>query len=300
MNLAYIFREGFRGLRRNLTMSIALIITTAITLALLGTAVLIGQMTEDTKQIYLDRVEVMVQFDEAVSAGDQDCSSAECSSVRSQLEASDDVEAVRFRSRQESYERFVEIFRESDPTLVQETTPDALPAALHVRLADPTDISPLDPIAQMPGVVRVVDQTDDVSAATDNLDSLRTAATILALVQLIAATFLVANMVLLSAHSRRVETSIMRIVGANRRMSQGPFVVEAVLATALGAALGTLGMVVGNRFVVTPALSGLYDSGLLARVSETDVWQVMPLLGLGGVILSGVIAWATLRLYVRK
>ena len=102
MNLAYIFREGFRGLRRNLTMSIALIITTAITLALLGTAVLIGQMTEDTKQIYLDRVEVMVQFDEAISAGDSDCSSAECSSVRSELEASDDVESVRFRSREDS------------------------------------------------------------------------------------------------------------------------------------------------------------------------------------------------------
>lgn len=300
MNLAYIFREGFRGLRRNLTMTIALIITTAITLALLGTAVLIGQMTEDTKQIYLDRVEVMVQFDEAISAGDTDCSSPECSSVRSQLESSDDVESVRFRSRQESYERFVEIFRESDPTLVQETTPDALPAALHVRLADPTDISPLDAVAHMPGVVRVVDQTDDVSAATDNLDSIRNAATILAVVQLIATIFLVANMVILSAHSRRDETSIMRIVGAHRRMTQGPFAVEAMLAALIGAVLGTVGMVLGNRFVVAPALSGVYDSGLLARVSDADVWRVMPLLGLGGVVLAGAVAWITLRVYVRK
>lgn len=300
MNVTYILREGLRGLRRNLTMSVALIITTTITLALLATAVLMGQMADETKQIYLDRVEVMIQFDEGISAQDTDCSSEECSAVRAEVEANPEVESVRFRSREESYQRFVEIFRESDPTLVQETRPDALPAALHVRLSDPTDISPLEATTAMPGVVRVVDQTDDVSAATDNLDSMRNAATILAVVQLIGAVLLVANMVILSAHSRREETGIMRIVGANRRMTDGPFAVEAMLATLVGALTATFVVVMGNRFVVEPALSGVYDAGLLARVSDTDIWRVMPPLGLGAVLLSGLIAWLTLWIYVRK
>lgn len=300
MNYGYILREGWRGLRRNLTMTIALIITTAITLALLGAAVLVSRMTAETKQIYLDRVEVMVQFDENVSASDADCSSTECADVRRDLESTDGVESVRFRSREQSYERFVEIFQDSDPTLVQETSPDALPAALHVRLTDPTDISPIAHVAEFPGVVRVVDQSDDVSGATDNLDSIRGATIVLAVVQLIGTILLLANMVILSAHSRREEVAVMRIVGARRSMSQGPFAVEAMLATLGGAVLATVGMLLGNRLVVGPALAGVFDSGLLARVSTADVWQVMPLIGLAGVVLSGVVAWVTLRVYVRK
>lgn len=296
----FILREGVRGLARNLTMTIALVITTALSLALLGTGVLVGKMTTDTKEIYLDRVEVMIQFDENVSGSDTDCSSPECSDVRTQLEASDDVEAVTFRSREESYERFVEIFGDSDPVLVEETSPDALPAALHVRLTDPTDISPIESVEGMPGVERIVDQTEDVRGATGNLDAIRNATFILAAVQLIAAVMLIANMVVLSAYNRREETGIMRIVGASRMMTNGPFALEAVLATAIGAVLGTVGMLVGNQFVVGPALKGLYDSRLIARITNTDIATVMPLIGLGGIVLAGVVAVATLRIYVRK
>ena len=64
MRLGYVLREAFRGLGRNLTMTIALVITTAISVGLLVAGVLVTQMTEDTKDIYLEKVEVMVQLDE--------------------------------------------------------------------------------------------------------------------------------------------------------------------------------------------------------------------------------------------
>lgn len=296
----FILREGVRGLGRNLTMTVALVITTALSLALLGTGVLVGKMTADTKDIYLDRVEVMIQFDDEISSSDPDCSSPECSDVVDHLESQDGVDNVTFRSRDESYERFVEIFGDSDPLLVEETSPDALPAALHVRLTDPTDITPIEPVEGMPGVERIVDQTEDVRGATDNLDAIRNATLILAVVQLIAAVMLIANMVVLSAYNRREETGIMRIVGASRIMTNAPFALEAVLATAIGAVLGTVGMLLGNQFVVGPALKGLYDSRLIARITNADIATVMPLIGVGGVILAGVVAAATLRIYVRK
>ncbi|AWB82390.1 cell division protein FtsX [Corynebacterium yudongzhengii] len=298
--MPFILREGFRGLRRNLTMTIALIITTALSLALLGTGLLVGKMTSDTKDIYLEQVQVLVQFDENISATDGECSSPECSELRTELEGTDGVESVEFRSREESYQRFVELFAESDPVLVEETTPEALPAALHVRLSDPTDISPLDGVGERPGVERVVDQTEDVRGATQHLDSIRNATLILALVQLVAAAFLIANMVTLSAHHRREETAIMRVVGASRMMTNGPFVLEAVVATAIGAVAGTVGMLIGNSVVVAPALRGLYDARLLARITAGDILLYMPFVGLGGLVLAGVVAAVTLRLYVRK
>ena len=139
MRLAFVFREGLRGLGQNITMTIALVITTAISLALLSTGFLVTGMTERTKEIYLDRVEVMVELDEDISASDKDCSSAKCSEVHKLLEESSGVESVTYRNREQSYQRFMELFQDSDPLLAQETSKDALPAVLHVRLKDPLD-----------------------------------------------------------------------------------------------------------------------------------------------------------------
>lgn len=293
-------REAFRGLGRNITMTIALIITTAISLALLATGFLVTKMTEDTKQIYLDRVEVMVQFDEETSAKDKDCSSEACREVRQLLEQSDGVESVNFRSREQSYERFVEVFGETDKQLVASTSPDALPAALHIRLTDPLDTKPLDPIRELPQVEAVVDQGDDLRGATDNLDSVRNATFLVAGIQAIAAIFLIANMVQIAAFNRRHEISIMRMVGASRWYTQMPFVLEALVATIVGAILAGVGLFLGKEFVVDKALRGVYESRLIAPITNNDIWVVLPVVGVIGVLFAALTAQVTLRAYVRK
>lgn len=300
MKQGFVFREAFRGLGRNITMTIALVITTAISLALLATGFLVTNMTERTKEIYLDRVEVMVQFDEEVSANDQDCSSKACQEVRDKLESNDGVESVTFRSREQSYERFVEVFQETDPLLVQETSRDALPAALHVRLKDPLDTEPLDAVKDMSQVDTIVNQVDDLRGATDNLDSIRNATFLFAAVQAIAAIFLIVNMVQIAAFNRREEISIMRMVGASRWYTQAPFVLEAVIATLIGAALSGLALFGGKAWVIDKALKGLYESQLIAPVSSADIWTVLPVVALVGVIFAALTAQVTLRWYVRK
>ncbi len=300
MKLGFVFREALRGLGRNITMTIALVITTAISLALLATGFLVTQMTEDTKDIYLDRVEVMIQFDEEVSATDPDCSSEACLEVRNLVEGADGVDSVIYRSREQSYERFLEVFQDTDPQLAAETSPDALPAALHVRLSDPLDQSPLEPVRDLPQVDTIVDQVDDLRGATDNLDAVRNATFLVAAVQAIAAIFLIANMVQIAAFSRREEMAIMRMVGASRWYTQAPFVLEAIFATLIGAVLATAGLFLGKEFVIDKALRGLYDSQLIAPVTTNDIWLVAPIVAIVGVIFSGITAQIALRSYVRK
>ena len=300
MKLGFVLREAFRGLGRNFTMTIALVITTAISLALLATGFLVTKMTEDTKDIYLDRVEVMIQLVEDISANDDDCSSEACREVRELLDGADGVDSVTFRSREQSFERFVEVFGETDPQLVAETSPDALPAALHVRLTDPLDQAPLEPVRDLPQVDTIVDQVDDLRGATDNLDAVRNATFLVAGVQAIAAIFLIANMVQIAAFSRRDEISIMRMVGASRWYTQAPFVLEAVLATIIGALLATAGLFLGKEFVIDKALRGLYDSQLIAPVTTADIWLVVPVVALIGIVFAGLTAQVALRSYVRK
>lgn len=300
MKTRFILREAFAGLTRNATMTIAMIITTAISLALLATGVLVTTMTEKTKDIYLDRVEVMVQFTEDVSSTDTNCSSDACKEVEQKLEASPDVESVTFRSREQSYERFKELFKDSDPRLVAETSADALPAALHVRLKDPLNTAPLDAVRDLPQVSDVVDQVDDLRGATNNLNAIRNATFIVAFVQAVAAVFLIMNMVQIAAYSRRQEISIMRMVGASRWFTQAPFVVEAVVASLIGSVVAVAGLVGAKVWVLDPALRSLYDARLIARITLNDIGLVTPIIVIVGAVIAAVTAQATLRWYVRK
>ena len=300
MNWGFIVREGLRGLGRNITMTIALIITTALSLVLVGAGIMISQATAETKDLYLDRVEVMVELDEAISSSDKDCSSAECREVRDTLQGDDRVEQVTFRSREQSYERFVELFQDTEPELVRETSPDALPAALHVRLKDPADTAPIDAIRDMPQVAVVTDQADTVRQAAHTMDTFRNVAFLVAAAQAVAAVFLIANMGQLAAFNRREQIGIMRMVGASRWFTQAPFVLEAVVSVLIGGVVGTIVAWASKRFLVDPMLGDLYASQLVARVPDSAVWTVMPLVTLAAVVLGGLAAQVALRSYVRK
>ncbi|MDU6014363.1 FtsX-like permease family protein, partial [Corynebacterium sp.] len=139
-----------------------------------------------------------------------------------------------------------------------------------------------------------------VRDAASNLDAIRNATFVLAIVMSVAAIFLVANMVQIAAFHRTRETEIMRMVGASRWMTQAPFVMEAVLASLIGVLLGGAGIFLGKSQVVDPSLQGLYESQLLAPMKSGDLWIALPLVGLLALVVTAVTAHITLRSYVRK
>lgn len=299
MNLGFVFREAFKGLGRNITMTIAMVITTAISVALVVAGVLVTQMTNDTKDIYLERVEVMVQLNEDISANDPECKDSACAGLRKKLESDEDIESVGYRNRADSYQRFVELFKDTDPVMVEETSPDALPAAFHVRLKDPTDTAPIDAIASDPAVSDIIDQQEEVRSAAGNLDAIRNATFVLAAVMALAAVMLIANMVQIAAYQRQRETAIMRIVGASRWVTHAPFIMEAVLGAVGGVVLAGVGVIVGKNTVIDPALKDLYHNQLLAPVTAGDVWTALPIVGLVAILCAAMTAQVTMRAYVR-
>ncbi|KGF18568.1 permease-like cell division protein FtsX [Corynebacterium freneyi] len=300
MKTRFVLGEALSGLTKNITMTVAMIITTAISLALLASGLLVTEMTDKTKDLYLDRVEVLIELDEATSAEDETCSSPACAEVRDTLEAQDGIEQVTYRNRQQNYEHFVSLFESTDPALVANATPESLPAVLLVRLEDPTDSSPLDPVLDMEQVVHVTDQRDDIGNAASNLDSIRNATFLIAGIQALAAVFLIANMVQIAAYSRRTEAEIMRMVGATRWFTQAPFVLEAVFAAIIGGVLAIAGLFAGKAAVVDPAMQGLYQAQLVAPVTTGDIWTVAPIVILVGAVFAGITAQVTLRLYSRN
>ena len=88
MRSDFVVREVVTGLRRNVTMTIAMVLTTAISLGLVGTGLLAVRTIDRTEQLYSDRVEVQVALTSDVSANDTNCSQPICAGLKATLENS--------------------------------------------------------------------------------------------------------------------------------------------------------------------------------------------------------------------
>ncbi|OLR90239.1 permease-like cell division protein FtsX [Actinokineospora bangkokensis] len=299
MRASFVFSEVLTGLRRNITMTIAMIITTAISLAMLGGGLLVVRMIDKTQSLYQDKVEVSVYLTKDVSSTDKDCANDPCRSLRGQLENDPAVETVTFENRDQAYERFKEIFA-AQPELVKLTRPEALPASFRVKLKDPDRPEVITQgYAGKPGVDAITDQSEFLDRFFNVLNGLRNLTFSVALVMAIAALLLISNTVQLSAFTRRTEVGIMRLVGATRWYTQLPFLLEAMV-TGLVGALVAIGLLVGGKVVfLDDVLSDSINSGVVRSVDGLDILLVSPWLLLVALGISGVTGYVTLRLYVR-
>lgn len=300
MNIRFILREAFRGLGRNLTMTIALIITVGISLALISTGLLTNRMMNDTKDLYLDKVEYVVQFDDITSADDQDCTKKACTTVFNQLNGAPGVAEAVFISRKDAWARFVELFGTTERALVEQSSEDSLPASIHVRLTDPTDQTALDAVRNLPQVKKIVEPSEDIANALNNLDAIRFAVFAIAAFQAVASLLLIINMVQIAAFNRGEAAEIMRIVGASRWLSQTPFVIEAGISAFIGTVLAAVGLILGMETIVDPALQPLVEAQILAPISTNQELAIVGLVGLVGIVVASLTAHITLRAYVRK
>jgi cell division transport system permease protein len=295
----FVRREVATGLRRNVTMTVAMVLTTAISLALLGTGMLAVRTIDSTESLYADRLEIQVALTQDVSAADQDCSQPICSGLKKTLENSPLVESVTFESQQEAYTRFQQLF--AGQSIADVARPQSLPATLRVKLADQQ--TGADAVRQamngQVGVRTIIDQRDVVGKLFDFLGGVRNVTFALALVQAVAALLLISNTVQVSAYTRRVEVGVMRLVGATRWYTQLPFLIEAVLTGVVGAVLAGVGLVVAKFAFIDDLLAGIAQNGVIPPITiydvlETSIW-LLPI----GAAIAGVTGYVTLRLYVK-
>jgi cell division transport system permease protein len=298
----FLLNEIWTGLRRNVTMTIAMILTTAISIGLFGGALLVWRLADQSGKIYLSRVESQVFLTPDVSANDPNCEANPCKALRDLLEKRKDVESVRYLNPDDAYQDAITRI----PTFKDVASKTAFPASFKVKLANPDDDKEFrQAMIAQPGVRDVLNQKELVDRLFAVLYGLRDAAFAVAVVQAVGAILLIANMVQVSAFTRRTEIGIMRLVGASRWYTQLPFLLEAMLAALVGVVLALGGLVFVRAFFIDNALKQFYDvpppnPPLIARVDYLDILYITPYLVLLGVVMAGVTAYATLRLYVRR
>jgi cell division transport system permease protein len=301
MRSNFVFQEIWVGLRRNLTMTVALIVVVAISLSLLGTGLLFVKQVESTQTYWQSKVQISVYLCTADSAnpscGGKAVSPAQQAQINQTLTSMPQVESVSYVSQTQAYALFKQDFS-NDPSYVSTVKETDMPPSFEVKLRNPqADYNIVSSaVTGAPGVDSVIDEMTILDKFYRLLESARNAVVVVALILVVAAILLVANTIRLSAFNRRRETGIMRLVGASNFYIQLPFLLEGVIAGLLGWALAA-GLLIGVKSLLLNNLQQYFSYNV--GLSATDLVEVILLAMCVGVLLCGVTSFLTLRRYLR-
>lgn len=301
MRIGFILAEVRHGLRRNLTMTLAVVVTVGVSLSLFGAALLVRAQVMQMKDYWYDRVEVSIFLCGAVSEAPS-CSAGSVTDVQKQQILADLdalkplVETVYYESQDEALKRFRQQFKDSP--LAENATADQMPESYRVKLQDPTKFPVIaSAFAGRPGVEDVRDQRQALDRLFKALAGLQALGLAIALAMLFVTVLLIANTMRVASFSRRRETSIMRLVGASNAAIRLPFVLEAAVSAFGGGVFASLGLVAVKVFLIDGTLASTFR--FTTFIGWDVILQTLPLVIGTGVLLAVVAASVTLRRYLR-
>jgi cell division transport system permease protein len=301
MRAQFVLSEVWIGLRRNLTMTMALMVVVAISLSLLGTGLLFVKQVDNTRSYWQSRVELSVylcssQALENQCAKNGQVTPAEIATIQQELKGNKDVKQVTFLNQQQAWQQFKREFAGS--STVNDVTPDQIPASFEIKLrnteADAGQVASI--VSGYQGVAEVVDDSSILNNFYKLLDGARNAVVIIALFLLVAAILLVANTIRLSAFNRRRETSIMRLVGASNFYVQLPFLAEGMIAGLVGWLIAS-GLLILVKSLWLNGLQSYFPYGV--TLGTTDLVEVIIIAMITGLLICGSTSFLTLRRYLR-
>ena len=293
-----------QGLRRNLSMTISVILVTTVSLLMLGVGLLAQKQVSVMKEYWYDRVQVSI----FLCGKDSDTTKPSCASGEVSQAQKDAIFAelqdaqlkpyvaqVFYESKQEAYQHLKERLKD----LADNVTPDQLPESYRVRLNHPEQYEVVsDAFRGQPGVDTVQDDNVVLDRLFALLNGLKWSAWAIAGLTLACSVLLVATTIRLTAFTRRRETGIMRLVGASNLVIQMPFILESLISAVIGAVLASAILLGFTQFAVQGWLAGTLRF-IRNWVSLSDAALVLPAMFLVGLGIAGVSAFLSLRRYLK-
>ncbi|MEI6844315.1 MAG: permease-like cell division protein FtsX [Actinomycetes bacterium] len=299
MRARFLISEVGIGLRRNFTMTFAVIITVAISLSLLGIGLLSNAQVGAMKDYWYNKIEVSVYLCGPLSESPS-CSAGVVTpdqrlSIQKDLQALPVVANVYYESQTEAFARFEERFKNS--AIAQNVTADQLPESFRVKLTDPTQFPVVvSAFSGRPGVDVVQDQRAILEKFFRLLGVLRNAALLVGLASVLTAALLISNTLRIAAFNRRRETGVMKLVGATSMSIQLPFLLEGVISALVGWAIAT-GLLAGLKSVIDSKVAPLLTFTKFFGWGE--VWVSSAYLLATGLVVSIAASVFTLRRYLK-
>jgi cell division transport system permease protein len=308
----FFIQEAFRALRRNGAPGMAAIVTTIVTVVLLGVLIPIFQTTQAKSNQIRDELSFRV-------AVYDDATPAEIQGLKQELLAIPHVSTVQFVTKGEALKELGQSLNEKDQSLLKQLNSNPLPANFIVK-AD--DASHLDSIRSTvapggasgsgappasgsaassgqyisPIVQDVFDRNQDRDKIEQVTGALKVVLTVITALLVVASLMLVGNTIRLSIYARRREVEVMRLVGATRWFIRWPFMIEGVVVGFLGGLIAILVLWLGKVTIVDP----LSNTFAIFRAQDTMSFPLLiAILFSAAILVTAIGSGITLRRFLR-
>ena len=224
------FRDAFKSVIRNFSLSLASISCITITLIVVATSIILSYNVENFAESIRKDVTMVVFVD-------KDAKEDDLKQIKHEIQKIDNVDKITFKSKAETAEETKSKIEAVAPLVdmwTDETNP--LLDSYMIKVKDVAIIK--DTVAQ----IQKIDKINSISYGEEVVDQLVTVFKVIekvcigAVVALIIVTaFLITNTIKLAIYSRKTEIEIMRLVGASNIAIKVPFIIEGLFIGVLGA-----------------------------------------------------------------
>lgn len=301
--LLFFTQEAFRALRRNGAPSMAAIMTTVVTVILLGVLIPVFQ----SAQAKSDQVRDSLEFRVAIY---DDATKAEITALGSELGGLPHVESVELITKAEALEELKQdLGKEDSEELTAQLNHNPLPANFAVKADDAANLDEVraaviptgpdgSPRPISPIVEKIFDRQEESEKIEQVTSALKIVLTVITALLVVASLMLIGNTIRLSIYTRRREIEVMRLVGATRWFIRWPFMIEGVVVGFAGGLVAILILWLGKLTIVDP----LSDSiNFLAAQNSTTLSfpALVAILFAAAVLVSTIGSGVTLRRFLK-
>jgi len=276
LKVGYFTRETVVSLRRNLLMTLAGVLTVAVSLFLFGGVQLLSRMVDHGTARWKNGVELEIFFQ-------PDASDQQIGDVQDELSAkrSPDVKRFRFLSKNDAFQEAKRIFHD-EPDILANVDPQALPPSFRVVPKKPELTEEIAArFRGRPGVDSVLTAKEQVRRMLAGIRWIRRIFFAISAVLLASSLFLIVNTIRLATFARRREIQVMKLVGATNWFIRVPFMLEGLVQGAVGAAIA-FGLVYALKVVLSNAVAhsrNLLQSFYLTTHDAVAIGILVVLLG---------------------
>ena len=229
--LRYAMKETLGNLWRNRMMTIAAVLTVAVSLSLVGSALLLKQSAAQASAQWQQGTRVTIWMEPAASQN-------EISSVQSQLADLPIVKSCAYYTQQQDFQEAIKLFPQSESSVL---TASEVPSSFRCVPTVPSNAFVVQStFSAQPGVYSVTAPEQQIREMNHAIRIIQIVFLALAGVLLLSATVLILNTIRMAIFSRRREVSVMKLVGATNWFIRIPYITEGFIQGLLGSVVAML------------------------------------------------------------
>ncbi len=271
------FKDAFRSVFRNFSLSMASISCTVVTLIIVSIALLV---TYNVNSVTKDIEDVLT----IVAFIDTSATDADIEHIKDEIALISNVDTLEYNSKDaikqdlSKNEDLKQILESLDENPVQST--------VVVNVKDVKKIGDTaNKIKDMENIVSVKYGESLVNKLISMFDVIRNACFIAVIALILVTAFLISNTIKITIFSRRNELGIMRLVGTSNTVIKLPFIIEGATLGIIGSIIPILLTIYGYTFIYDYIGGNLFTELIVLVKPSVIIYKVSVVLLIVGVIV---------------